>query len=469
MKTLLIGVLLCIVTAGNLFGQEPKYPFPQNVKYPYGVRSSIISNDMVKRWYTNWKTKYLQTCNSNIRPATNPISESLVEAQGFAMVAVAYMGDKETFDKLYAYYKSKCTTAGCGLMGWKQTCDNISDQGSATDGDIDVACALVVANWQWPGGGYDEKAKSLITTLKKIITTCSGKLTVYPGCSNGTPWGGCSETDISYYTPAFFRYFAKITGDSSWSKLADDTQLIRDAAANATTGLVPDWQSVDGRAGSGSRVGYFGYDAVRAPYKQTLDYLWYGTEKAGTWAKKLSTWANGIGVKSLKDGYQLNGTTQGSNHNMAVVGSFAVAAMANTQQIADAFAKEVVNISDDFWYSSYLGNLYLLALTGNMWNPEILETSNKKPLRNASAESGLPAAVMVKTTDNAIIISGVSATSTTTLLTLGGQKCSSVPSGIRNGATLLNTSKLQRGCYIIQIEDRAKKRVQNFTVSIVNM
>lgn len=57
---------------------------------------------------------------------------------------------------------------------------------------------------------------------------------------------------------------------------------------------------------------------------------------------------------------------------MAVVGSLAVASLANTQEIADAFVQESASIRDDFWYSSYLGNLYLLAMSGNMWNPDIV-------------------------------------------------------------------------------------------------
>jgi endoglucanase len=352
--------------------QGERFPFPQNVKYPYGVQSTKITNDFVSSWYENWKKKRLVDCNGNLMPSADSTSMSKVEAQGFAMVAVAYMGDKDVFDKLYNFYKSKTGSAGCGLSGWQTNCSGVSDSGAATDGDVDVASGLVVAHWQWPDAGYDEKAKTLITNLRKVILDCSGKWALYPGCSGGRPWGGCNETDLSYYSPAFFRYFAEISGDTAWSKMADDTQKIRDAVANGSTGLVPDWQSVSGTAGSGSRSGNFGFDAIRAPYKQCLDYLWHGTAEAGAWCKKLSTWANGVGVATLKDGYTLSGSATSNNHNMAAVGSFTIAAMANTQEIADAFVAESAKLKDDYWYSSYLGNLYLLAMSGNMWTPDIL-------------------------------------------------------------------------------------------------
>jgi endo-1,4-beta-D-glucanase Y len=352
--------------------QGERFPFPQNVKYPYGVQSTKVTNDFVRSWYENWKSKRLVSCNGNLMPSADSTSMSKVEAQGFAMVAVAYMGDKDVFDKLYEFYKSKTSSSGCGLSGWQTNCGGVQDSGAATDGDVDVASGLVVAHWQWPTAGYDAKAKTLIANLRKVILDCSGKWTLYPGCSGGRPWGGCNETDISYYSPAFFRYFAEISGDTAWSKMADDTQKIRDAAANGSTGLVPDWQSVSGTAGSGSRSGNYGFDAIRAPYKQCLDYLWHGTAEAGAWCKKLSTWANGVGVTTLKDGYTLSGSPTSNNHNMAAVGSFTIAAMANTQEIADAFVAESAKMRDDYWYSSYLGNLYLLAMSGNMWTPDIL-------------------------------------------------------------------------------------------------
>jgi len=196
---------------------------------------------------------------------------------------------------------------------------------------------------------------------------------LYPGCGGGQRWGGCDETDISYYSPAFFRYFAELTGDAAWSKLADDTHTIRNAAAHSGTGLVPDWQTVSGAPYSGSRKTYYSFDAIRTPFKQAMDYLWNGNESARAWCEKITNWAHAQGVASIVDGYQLDGTQAGEYHNMSTVGSLAVCALANSQTIADAFVAEAVKTKDTFWYSGYLGNLYLLAMSGNMWNPDLVE------------------------------------------------------------------------------------------------
>ncbi len=347
------------------------YPFPREVDYPYGVQSTAVSSDDVKSWYDSWRSRYLVECNGNLMPSTENSSIAKVEAAGFAMVAAAYMGDKEAVDGLWGFYKSKTSSQGCGLMGWQVSCGGVSDSGAATDGDVDVASGLVVAHWQWPDDGYDEKANEVIGNLRALILDCGGTSALHPGCSGGRPWGGCNETDISYYSPAFFRHFAEISGDEAWTKLADDTHVIRDKAANSNTGLVPDWQSTSGTPGSGSRAGYFGFDAIRVPYKHCLDFLFTGNSAAEAWCNKVSSWANGVGVGSLRDGYNLDGSARGGNHNLAIVGSMTVAAMANTQEVVDAFAEESAKMRDDFWYSGYLGNLYLLAMSGNMWTPEI--------------------------------------------------------------------------------------------------
>ena len=262
---------------------------------------------------------------------------------------------------------SRSSSSRCASVG-NASC------GAATDGDIDVASGLVVAHWQWPNDGYDEKLLEVLDALEGMVTDCSGGIkAVIPGCGSGNyEWGGCDVTDISYYSPAFFRYFAKYSGNEMWNELADSTHVIRDNGANSSTGLVPDWQSVAGQAGTGGRAGHYGFDAIRTPFKHALDYLWNGNESAGAWCKKITDWANSQGVGSLVDGYQLNGGRQGSTHNMAVVGSLAVCSLANEQNIADAFVAESGKMRDDYWYSSYLGNLYLLAMTGNMWSIDMM-------------------------------------------------------------------------------------------------
>jgi endo-1,4-beta-D-glucanase Y len=212
-----------------------------------------------------------------------------------------------------------------------------------------------------------------------VVIKCDSLLALAPGYSKesetGGMWGGCDLTDIQYYTPAFFRVFAEVSGDNDWKKLADDTYTILNAAAHPKTGLVPDWQSVSGIPGGNShRIPFFRYDACRVPWRMALDYIWNGNTYSKEWCTKVSHWANNIGPVNIKDGYNLDGTENNQGyHNSAFVGGFAVAAMCNSQVISDAFGSEMMSgqLGDGHWFAMSTRALYLLSITGNFWQPAV--------------------------------------------------------------------------------------------------
>jgi endoglucanase len=362
-----------LMTSITLFAE--RNPFPQNITYQFGFKPTTISSDMAKSEYNTFKKLLVTPCGNSLRIIySDDTTQTRGEAIGFGMILSAYMGDKTTFDGLFEFYKSKRTVEANNMMAWNVTCDGYVDKGSATDVDIDVAYALVVAYNQW-GETYLDSAKGILKIISStMITTCNGIKTLYPGYNNGV-WGGCNETDIQYYTPAFFRVFAKVTGDGVWNQLAEDSYVILTNGANKETGLVPDFQTASGEGLPPTwRAHYFSYDACRVPWRMALDYLWNGNMKAKVWCNTISNWAFMEGPATIKDGYNIDGTpNNGGNHNSAFVGGFAVAAMCNSQSIADSFGTEINNISDTYWFNLCTRCLYLFTLTGNFWQPTHLE------------------------------------------------------------------------------------------------
>jgi endo-1,4-beta-D-glucanase Y len=460
-QQLILLTFIAALLAGTVYGQSFKYPI--NIKYRFGFIPKTITTAALDRWYKNFKSNNLMPeCNGGLRTISENKDETLVESMGWAMIIAAYMGDRTNFDGLYKYYKSKIQ--GHGMMAWKTSCNGVNDAGSASDGDLDVAFSLVVATWQW-GESYKSEATKAITTVKKLIVDCSGTSVVAGGMSGNSVYGGCQETDISYYSPAFFRCFADFTNDKAWTKLADDTYTVLNNGANKSTGLVPDWQTLSGGT-AGSRKHAYSFDASRVPWRIALDYLWNGNEKAKTWCKTISGWANTIGPKNIKDGYNLDGSVTGTNHNMSFVGGFAVAAMCNSQEIADAFGSEVSKMNfDSFWYHGFLGNCYMLAMTGNMW--QIKDTGLAVKVSTCSdqyIESN--GTVVVKTLKNhQIELSGVSEGNSVTLTTLQGQLAKKSAMS-KKQQFLFDVSSLKSGCYILTINDELNKTNKRQIVSI---
>lgn len=442
-KILAVEFILSMVIL--TFSQQPKYPFPQEVKYPYGYMPTTFSTKNFENWYSNFKkNNFWQSCNDGIAPRTD--NGTKVEAMGWSMIIAAYMGDKETFDGLYKYYKSKIQ--GHGMMAWLTTCGGVTDAGSASDGDLDVAFSLVVASWQW-GEEYKKEAIKVINTVRKLITNCNGVAVLYGGYgSDGrTPYGGCSRTDISYYTPAFFREFAKLTGDTIWKKLADDTYIVLNNGAHPTTGLVPDWQTYDGRPD-----GNYGYDACRVPWRITLDYLWNGNEEARKWCTKVASWAYKIGPANIKSNYNLDGSGGGGWPGMSYVGAFAVAAMAHSQEVADAFGKHIASMSfDSYWYHAYLGNCYMLTLSGNMWRPGLSGVRENENDKKRFQKNSLTIKILQT---GELIFSNIEKNSKITLLSPDGKKIKGISLKEKDGSNShkLDLSSLKRGCYLVVVE-----------------
>lgn len=360
--------LLLAGIAGNLTGQNR--PFPQNVDYPFGYKPSTLTSSLAQSEYERWKSRYLVTCDSVYRVATTETTRTLSEGTGYGMIITAYYGEKEYFDGLLAFYKRKRTANARYLMAWDVTCEGINDPNCATDGDLDVAYALLLAYNQW-GGKYLDEAKSILSKfVSDFIVPCGDSLYVL---RPGAGWGGCGLTDMSYYTPGYFRLFAAIHGNEIWNELAGDAYRILHAAAHPVTGLVPDWQSADGIPGgsdpNSTWTNYYRYDASRVPWRIGLDYLWNGDTLARDWCIKVSDWAAGIGPANLVDGYDLDGGVRGQYHNSTFVGGFMVGTMCNSQGLADAFGSELTGITDNQYFNLSVRCLYLLVATGNFWQP----------------------------------------------------------------------------------------------------
>lgn len=439
-----------------------KHPFPQSIKYPYGFVPTTIDIDWVKKEYDTWikKSGTLVSCGSD-KLYINAGNEYKVEAVGFAALIFAYMGDSTRFASTYNFYKSNLTSASGGMMGWHGSCSGPSDQGGATDGDIDVAFGLIIASWQWPNAGYLEKAISVVKVLKKMVVDCKSSTgETIKALTMGYNWGGCSMTDISYYNPAAFREFAKVIGNSEdslmWVKLADDTYTILNANANATTGLVSDRQNVTGAATSG--YGNYGDDACRTPWRITLDYLWNGNEKAKEWCIKISNFAKGKTIKKVSGPLSQSGGT-GSTHESKYVGGFVIAAMANSQELVDEFAEEMLGLNDTWnWFTYVLKFCYLITLTGNQWRSDLLATGTISQEQKAP-DASLDQIQWKLKANREVSVNGLQPGYTVTLTDLSGRQ---FYSGIsRSSMERITVSSMKSGCLVLTIKNQSKKIVKS--------
>ena len=337
LKAILIGGLaLCSTVTNAQF--TGSYAFPQNTTYSYGRMPSSPSDQDALDSYNYWKQNFVTSgCGEQRviwdyynggRGATDR-SESVSEGIAYGMLLSAYAGDKPLFDDLWAYYKK--FRNGNGVMNWRiQNC-GVKGANGASDAELDVAMALIVASHQWQSDAYMNDAKDMIRIVRE--KEFDGNV-----LKPGDQFGGQSLTNPSYFSPAYYRVFATIEPNyaSFWTGAADKGYDIIDKVGGSN-GLVPDWCDGNGNLTSASNQyeedgKFFIFDAIRTPFRSAIDYVWHGNIRGQQYCSKVVDWCYGKyngGTEGLDSKYDLNGNSHGGGHSNTFVSCFAMASMAS--------------------------------------------------------------------------------------------------------------------------------------------
>ncbi|MEP7050939.1 MAG: glycosyl hydrolase family 8 [Pseudomonadota bacterium] len=365
-----------------------KFPFPQN------RHSSLCSypnyrNSDVTAAYERWKT---DTVTSNgaggfLRvqrpqdPSLDPNS-TVSEGIGYGMLIAVYMNDQTLFDGLWKYEQQYLGKNG--LMDWYISADGATrlGMGAASDGDEDMAWALVMADRQW--GGKGSLSDTYLNVAKhQIELVYNNEIFQDKLLKPGDGWGDWSTVNASYFAPSYYRVFATLSGNNKWNdviKTAYDTlgKTLNSANGNSENGLVPAWATSDGVPNSKVFLDHpaptnYQYDSCRTPFRIGLDYCFNAEPLAQAYVQKTSQFFAGVGAKNIVDGYNLNGSPLPENktgQSAAFVGPATVGAMnsaANNAFIQGGY-EDIATLNllvGGHYYDESWTVLSLLMLTGN--------------------------------------------------------------------------------------------------------
>jgi endo-1,4-beta-D-glucanase Y len=348
-------------------------PFPYRAGYVAGYTPARPTSGDALAIYKKWKTEYLKSdCGDGTYRVEfqSPAGSSVSEGMGYGMLLTAYFGDRAEFDGLWKFVRKNLNRSG--LAGWKVTCAGfdvgVGGAGSATDGDADIALALVAAVDQW-GEAYRPPALEYLSAMKSHdFAACNETRRVM--ATNGDWDKGCQASNSSYWTPAYDRVFEDFTRDAFWRRAADDATALWLANRNASTGLIANAVNQDGTVGASQS--YVDYNGCRIPWRAVVDYLWYGTQDAKAVTDKITDWVETTAPGSLFDGYGTDGSTRAGSHwngSDCFNGGYATGAMSKGQDRVDRFAQYFMSLTVDNYYETSLRALYALTLSGNFWRP----------------------------------------------------------------------------------------------------
>ncbi|MDE5768947.1 MAG: hypothetical protein K2H82_06135 [Oscillospiraceae bacterium] len=373
--------------------------------------TSDFSKDTVN-FYQQWKEKYVKQdtyvtdetqyyvwySESMYAGNNQSVEVTVSEAHGYGMLIFAQMADqdasaKDYFDGMYRYYKAHPSSIGANLMSWQQ-CDNGTalidgaEDGSmtggfcdsATDGDMDIAYSLLLADAIWGSDGeinYLESAKAMIQdimtydvnheywtlTLGDWVSECDSSESYY------------HATRTSDFILSYLPEFVKVSGDENWMKVYHTTyEIITEITAEYQNGILPDfvirdsdgtWKASPADFLESENDGDYYYNACRDPWRISMDYLINQNATAKIYAEQISNFMKKT-TKSdpweIMAGYHMDGTAFEDYSDLCFTAPVLLAAKAAGDTEWHAQLRDViVNYGDDVYYGDTIKLLCLMA------------------------------------------------------------------------------------------------------------
>jgi endo-1,4-beta-D-glucanase Y len=381
---------------GVPFGSH-QFAYAAGTLKPSGSQSAL--DQAVITQYNAWKANFIrQNCGNGWYEVISPDADHpyVAEGQGYGMVVVATMAGadpnaKTIFDGMVKYMLAHPSVNNADLLAAEQdtACRSVNGSDSATDGDLDVAYGLLLADRQWGSTGtynYKQLAVRHINAIKASEVNPATNLLRLGD------WSTCC--DALYYTtrPSDFmldhmRAFRAATGDTAWDTIRSAHQsLITNLQTQyaASTGLLPDFvvttnttpKPAPGEVLEGPNDGKYYWNSCRTPWRIGADAVTGGSSASQTSARKLNTWIKsktGGNPNSIADGYSLGGTAIDSGNDACFVAPFAVAAMTDpgSQAWLDALWSHMVNTSfgSTEYYNASVQLQVMIVASGNYWVP----------------------------------------------------------------------------------------------------
>jgi endo-1,4-beta-D-glucanase Y len=378
------------------FGSH-RLPYPAGTIRPTGTQADLDA--AVASFYDRWKSAYLiANCGGQVirtgggTGAGNALTVS--EGHGYGMLITAIMAGhdpraQELFDGLYKVFRAQPSNINRQLMAWAigSDCKAIQPANSATDGDLDIAFALLLANRQWGSTGaidYAGEARKVIAAIgaSEMNATTGLPLLGDWARQSALAWA----TRPSDFMLDHFRAFGALTGSGGWTTTVDKIYALTDTLQikfSPDTGLLPDFVT-DTQTGSprppngeileSDNDDDYGWNSCRVPWRLGTDWVASGDPRAKQALERINRWiktSTGGDPKKVVDGYRLDGGQLGEGDSAAFIAPFGVAALvdAGHQAWLDAIWTWLVSHGPEGYYADSIKLLGLIVMSGNWWSP----------------------------------------------------------------------------------------------------
>jgi endoglucanase len=311
--------------------------------------------------------------------------DTVSEGQAYAMLLAATANDRVQFERVWSWTRLNLQRPD-GLFSWRWRAGRVDDVNPASDADLDIAAALLVAASKFGEQSMAAEARRIASAVIEHETVeVANKRILVAG-----PWAVADRiVNPSYVARCDFGEFERATSDPRWAQVrASSRELIGPLVEQ---GLPPDWIVVDNN-GAGHPIdgpearqgaGRYGLDAARVPARLA------GCDDgrpvaAALWARLQTLERDGAAISYAIDGRRLSD----DEHPLGVVAS-ALAAHAADDDGEATRRMEVAQQLEDR-HSPYYGSAWLALGTTTMASVD----GGTAPRRGAARVGGLRFAVL---------------------------------------------------------------------------
>jgi endoglucanase len=371
--------------------------------HPESILPSATDRDAQTRsFYERWKATYLrQTCGDGrqvVASETTDTNLTVSEAHGYGMMILALMAGADpdarlAFDGMVYFFRDHPSLNAPDLMAWFQTsqCADAEGADSATDGDLDIAYALLLADRQWgscDGIDYRAAALAVMTAIERCDVDIDDRYLLLGDWAGPGAGPEYRSTRTSDFVPDHFRSFGIASGATQWDGLTTSEYALFETMRtqySPSAGLVPDFIVEPAGSPAPAPPGFLETDgdgqyynnACRVPWRIGTDYVLHGSAESAAFLGPLNAWiqAQTTGDPSrIAAGYDLDGTPLRDWATLAFIAPFGVAAMADPAhpEWLDSIWNWTVAAEPTGYYGDTLKLLAMLVMSGNWWAPESL-------------------------------------------------------------------------------------------------
>jgi oligosaccharide reducing-end xylanase len=217
------------------------------------------------------------------------------EGLSYAMMIAVQLDQREIFDRVWKFAKLHMYHDDGpfrGYFAWHTALDGRQlDPGPAPDGEEWFTMALFFASHRWGDGqgifDYGAQAQAILHSMLHQGEEAGSRATnMFDRPAHQVvfvPQGnGATFTDPSYHLPAFYELWARwattVEDRTFLAEVARTSRTLFQRAADARTGLMPDYTTFSGEPYVQHGHEDFRYDAWRTLSNPSLDYAWWAID-----------------------------------------------------------------------------------------------------------------------------------------------------------------------------------------------